>query len=427
VARQLVRDAAPLTRRALPLATALGLLYAAQGVPFGVAAEYLPVVLRKAHYGYAHIAALFWLQLPWQLKVVWATAADHPRLRARTRSIILALQLALAAAVATYAVAPFERAPVMWFVVTAVCALIASSQDVFVDAFAVRVLGEDERGFGNVAQVAGYRVGMLAGGAGLLLLVGSLGERATLLAVAAFVALASVGAFHSGGAATRLDAATGADAGGAPTSSRTARARVLGLVAHLREPAPRRVLLVAIAFKLGLHMAGSLIKPMAVDAGWSTRQIGAAVVTAGTIAGLVGAGAGGAVHRYLGEPRALRLAVLLQALACAPLAFVARAHAPLTATTAAIAAEHFASGLGTTVLFAALMSATRPRDAGLHYTILTSANALGIGVGGLAGGLVADRLGLVASFALATAVAALPMFLLSDWRETAERSRHEAV
>ena len=155
MARQLVRDAPSLTRRAAPLATALGLLYAAQGVPFGIAAEYLPVVLRKAHYGYAHIAALFWLQLPWQLKVVWATAADHPRLRARTRSVILALQLTLAVAVATYAVAPFERAPVMWFVVTAVCALIASSQDVFVDAFAVRVLGEDERGFGNVAQVAG--------------------------------------------------------------------------------------------------------------------------------------------------------------------------------------------------------------------------------------------------------------------------------
>ncbi len=425
MARQLVRDAPSLTRRAAPLATALGLLYAAQGVPFGIAAEYLPVVLRKAHYGYAHIAALFWLQLPWQLKVVWATAADHPRLRARTRSVILALQLTLAVAVATYAVAPFERAPVMWFVVTAVCALIASSQDVFVDAFAVRVLGEDERGFGNVAQVAGYRVGMLAGGAGLLLLVGSLGERTTLLAVAAFIALASVGAFHSGASAARAEATPRAE--DTPPSTRTAKQRVLGLLAHLGAPAPRRVLAVAIAFKLGLHMAGSLIKPMTVDAGWSTRQIGAAVVTAGTVAGLVGAGAGGAVHRYLGEPRALRVAVVLQALACAPLAFVARAHAPLTATTAAIAAEHFASGLGTTVLFAALMSATRPRDAGLHYTILTSANALGIGLGGLAGGLVADRLGLVTAFALATAVAALPMFLLSDWRQTAERSRHEAV
>ena len=64
-------------------------------------------------------------------------------------------------------------------------------------------------------------------------------------------------------------------------------------------------------------------------------------------------------------------------------------------TTIAISIEHFGSGLGTTVLFAALMSATRPADAGLHYTILTSANAMAIGVGGLVGGLIADRAGLL--------------------------------
>ena len=53
-------------------------------------------------------------------------------------------------------------------------------------------------------------------------------------------------------------------------------------------------------------------------------------------------------------------------------------YAPLGLTTFAIAAEHFGTGLGTTVLFAALMTATRPADAGLHYTILTSANALAL-------------------------------------------------
>lgn len=409
-------------RAPIALVASLGLLYAAQGVPFGIAAEYLPVALRKAHYGYAHIAALFWLQLPWQLKVLWATAADHPRLRARTRTILLALQLALAGAVASYAIAPFDRAPVAWLAITAVCALVASSQDVFVDAFAVRALREKERGAGNVAQVAGYRVGMLAGGAGLLLLVGAWGERATLLALAGAVALASVGAFASGARAGVTESGEATPDSAEPGA---ARARVMALLRHLRAPSPRKVLAIAIAFKLGLHMASSLIKPMAVDAGWSSRDIGAAVVTAGTVAGLVGAATGGAAHRVLGEPRALRLAVLLQALACAPLAAVAAAGAPRVATTLVIAAEHFASGLGTTVLFAALMSATRPRDAGLHYTILTSANALGIGLGGLAGGLVADRVGLPVTYAISAGVAIAPLALLTRWEALAEGSRAE--
>src|SRR4051794_15091682 len=72
---------------------ALGLLYMAQGIPFGFATEYLPVVLREQGYSYSAIAAVSWLQLPWQLKMVWAKAADHPRVRPRTRGIVLVLQL----------------------------------------------------------------------------------------------------------------------------------------------------------------------------------------------------------------------------------------------------------------------------------------------------------------------------------------------
>lgn len=120
---------------------------------------------------YAGIAALSWLQLPWQLEIFWAKAADHPALRARTRFVVLAMQLALTATVAAFALRPLRSAPTLWFVLTFVAAALAATQDVFVDAYAVRVLRPEERGFGNTAQVAGYRVGMLVGGAALLLVV----------------------------------------------------------------------------------------------------------------------------------------------------------------------------------------------------------------------------------------------------------------
>src|SRR5437868_11889075 len=82
--------------------SALALLYTAQGIPFGFATEYLPVVLREQGFGYAQIAAVGYLQLPWQLKVLWAKAADVPRLRARTRIVILVLQVALSVTVAGF-------------------------------------------------------------------------------------------------------------------------------------------------------------------------------------------------------------------------------------------------------------------------------------------------------------------------------------
>jgi hypothetical protein len=92
-------------------------------------------------------------------------------------------------------------------------------------------------------------------------------------------------------------------------------------------------------------------------------------------------------------------------------------------TTVAIAFEHFGSGLGTTVLFAALMTATRPADAGLHYTVLTSANALAIGVGGMLGGIFADLTGKLVTFVIAMVVCLLPAILLPRWDEAARASR----
>jgi predicted MFS family arabinose efflux permease len=387
----------------------------AQGIPFGFATEYLPVVLRQSGMSYSAIAGVFWLQLPWQLKIFWAKAADYPFLRQRTPWVVLTMQIGLTLTVASFALRPLHEAPLLWFTLTFVAATLAATQDIFVDAFAVRVLRPEERGYGNTAQVAGYRLGMLVGGAALLLLVGRLGEPTTLLLCATAVGLASVGAFVGSMQVS-------------PSSSNVEHALpdALGirrLARHAIGKDAWRVLGLALTFKLGLHMAGPLLKPMAVDYGWSKEQIGAAVVSVGSASALFGAAAGGLLHRVLREKRALVVALVVQALVCVPLIVVDRMHAPLGLTTFAIALEHFGTGLGTTVLFAALMSATRPADAGLHYTVLQSANALAIGLGGQFGALLADHLGKTATFIAATIVCLLPGVLLVRWDEAARASR----
>ena len=399
--------------RSLVVLLALGALYLAQGIPFGFAVEYLPVVLRESGMSYSAIGAVGWLQLPWQLKIFWAKAADQPALRRRSRVVILVMQLALTATVAAYALAPFRSAPLLWYGLTLVAASLAATQDVFVDAFAVRVLGAEDRGYGNTAQVAGYRLGILVGGAALLLLVGTLGERTTFLACAAVVALASVGAFF------------GSESTEEPANEKREESSlgIRALVRHLVGKEAWVVLALALTFKFGMHMAGGLLKPMAVDYGWTRHQIGAAMVTVGSASARAGSAVGGLLHRFAREKRALAIALVFQALVCAPLVLVDRLHAPLGLTTFAIGLEHFGSGLGTTVLFAALMTATRPADAGIHYTVLTSANALAIGVGSQLGMLSADVLGKSATFAIATVACLLPGFLLLRWDRAVEASR----
>ena len=405
---------------------ALACLYTAQGIPFGFAVDYLPVVLREQGYTYTAIAALSWLQLPWQLKVLWAKAADHPRVRPHARYVLLALQLVLALTVAAFALRPLRVAPGLWFALTALAAALAATQDIFVDAFAVRALREEDRGLGNTAQVGGYRVGMLLGGSALLLLVAHLGERATLLACAGVVAAASLGAF-----AGRREAASGAEpsepyreAAPREPTPEAPPSSLFAMLRHVLHGETWQVLVLAITFKLGLHMASVLLKPMAVDHGWTKERIGYAVVLFGSVGALVGTSVGGVMHRKLGETRALWSALVLQALGCLPLVAVELTGSHDRALlTGAILVEHFASGLGTTVLFAALMSATRPADAGLHYTTLTSANAVAIGVGGFLGGVVADAGGRLVAFLVAALVCLAPAVLLPSWTRAAAASR----
>jgi MFS transporter, PAT family, beta-lactamase induction signal transducer AmpG len=400
------------------LLVVLGLLYWAQGVPYGLAAEYMPVVLRKAGYSQTAIAALFWLQLPWQLKVLWARLGDHPALRPKTPAILRALQATCALLLCLCAFADLAVTPVLWFSATFCLALVAATQDIFVDALAVRSLAAEERGYGNIAQVAGYRLGILSGGAGLLLGAAALGTRQMLFVLAALVALS--GFFVSAARGSRTEqpapAITTKAAGAAP------RSRLAFILRHALQARARAVLAVAIVFKLGLHLASGLFKPMVVDAGWSNAEIGGAVVTVGTIASLVGAAAGGALHRWLSEPRALMAATVLQTMACAPLIAVARLGAPHMLTTGCLAVEHFASGAGTTVLFAALMTATRKDDAALHYTVLSAANGLGLGLGGLVGAQLADHWGRPLAFGAATLLCLWPLWFLRRWNEAAAAS-----
>ena len=132
---------------------ALAFLYTAQGIPFGFATEYLPVVLREQGYSYAGIAALSWLQLPWQLKVSVGEGRGFPAYGRERAASILALQMALTACVAGFAIRPLAQAAARWFALTAIAAALAATQDVFVDAFAVRVLRPER------ARVRQHRAG----------------------------------------------------------------------------------------------------------------------------------------------------------------------------------------------------------------------------------------------------------------------------
>ena len=71
--------------------------------------------------------------------------------------------------------------------IAVVVAFFSASQDIVIDAFRVELLDDNEQGAGAAATQVGYRIGMLASGAGALYLASAFGWRGAYMVMAALV------------------------------------------------------------------------------------------------------------------------------------------------------------------------------------------------------------------------------------------------
>ena len=140
-------------------------LYFAQGLPFGLFTQALPVMMRQQGYSLESIGLSNLLALPWVLKFLWAPWID--RISGPRRRVIVPLNVVAAGLLAALAVvSPGAMVPLI--VTVFLCNLAAATQDIATDALAVESLPPAERGIGNGVQVAGYRLGMVLGGGALV-------------------------------------------------------------------------------------------------------------------------------------------------------------------------------------------------------------------------------------------------------------------
>ncbi|MEO1366614.1 MAG: MFS transporter, partial [Acidobacteriota bacterium] len=144
----------------------LSLLYFVQGLPYGFQATAFPVYMRQEGVSLVGIGLASALSLPWLFKVVWGPWVDRfgSERFGRRRSWIVPLQVALAVACAVAAAVEPEGGLMTLLALVLMMNVCASTLDVAVDGLAVDVLDEHELGYGNIAQVVGYKVGMLTGG-----------------------------------------------------------------------------------------------------------------------------------------------------------------------------------------------------------------------------------------------------------------------
>jgi PAT family beta-lactamase induction signal transducer AmpG len=374
-------------------------LYFAQGVPFGLFSQAVPVVLRQANTSLAVIGLSSLLAAPWGLKFLWAPWLDEaPPWGTRRKGWLIPIQIfAVLAMVGLALVDPWSQTGALMAVVLLVNFLNAS-QDVPTDGLAVDILSEQERGIGNGIQVGGYRLGMLMGGGAALLLIHTFGWTAGLLACAASLVVAMIPILLV------RETSIVEDREASTASFHGLRRHFDVLWSFLKAPGIMRAVFVISVFKVGDALGGGMIRPMLVDRGFTMQDIGEIVGGVGFTASMVGTAIGAIVADRLPRRLALLVGVAFQTVGAGIYVLILTGATDRPMVAGVIATENLLGSIATVVLFTCMMDWARKEHSGSDYTLLASVVVLATGIGGLLSGVTAQQFGYAGHHAFAAAV-----------------------
>jgi PAT family beta-lactamase induction signal transducer AmpG len=384
------------------------------GLPFLLILGTLAVRLREAGISVETIGLFSYLALAYSLKFLWSPIVDAfdipvlSRLVGRRRAWMIACQVLVAAALIGSGLTDPAHAVVWTAVFTAIAAFGAATQDVVVDGWRIDAAPDEMQGIMAAAYQLGYRIALLAAGAGALYVAEFVDWRAAYFSMAALMGVGVVASLLSPVVDRAPDAARGVKA--RFDFAEAVKAPLLDLYARKASALIPILLLVAL-YRVSDFLAGVMSNPLYVDLGFSKAQIASVAKIYGVWVGIIGAFVGGWLIARIGIYRTMLLGACGQAISHGVFAWLATQGASVEALVFAISADNFAQSFSGTVLIAYMSSLTGAGFSATQYALLSSLYALpGKLVAGVSGFMVAAW-GYPVFFAM-TAAIALPVLLL---------------
>jgi PAT family beta-lactamase induction signal transducer AmpG len=364
------------------------ILYFSEGFPFGIVSETVNLYLAFAKVDLTTIGLISSVGLIWTLKFFWAPVIDAVgtyRMWIFGALILLSLSLAVLGSVEP-ASAPFWGALIVFVFASA-------TQDIAIDALAIRVTPHELLGLVNSARVAAFRGAMIVAGGGVALLADRIGWRAAFFSAACVPLLVLV-----------LTAVT------APSESGIGEQRenpLRALITWLGRPGSLMLLAVILLYRLGDNALTPMIRPYWVARGFSATEVGNVTTTLGMVCTILGAIAGGAFVTRFGVFRGLLVLGVVQMLSNIAYALVAMTNAGRPALYGAAVIETFCGGLGTAAFLSFLMFICDRDNAATEYAMLSALFAVARTFAFAVSGYFATDLG-YANYYWLTAALALP-------------------
>ncbi len=395
-------------------------LYFAQGIPYVVVMTLSVVMYKNLGVSNTEIALYTsWLYLPWVIKPLWSPLVD---LLGTKRRWIVGMQLLVGAAFAAVALTLPGPDFLRWsLLVFWLMAFASATHDIAADGYYMLALEQHTQAAFVGVRSTFYRLAMIAGQGGLVVLAGTLTERIGNPAGAWSIVFGLLAAAFVLAAALHLWALPQpAIDRPAPRSGTMWVDFAAVFKAFFRQPDIARVLAFLLLYRFAEAQLLKLVTPFLLDPreagglGLKTQEVGIAYGTVGVIALTVGGLLGGWVISCGGLKRLLWPLVI--AMHLPNLIFVllaATQPTSLALISAAIAVEQFGYGFGFTAYMVYMLMIASARDnphQTAHYALCTGFMALGMMLPGMAAGWLQEQLGYVRFFAW-VCLATVPSFV----------------
>jgi MFS transporter, PAT family, beta-lactamase induction signal transducer AmpG len=364
------------------------------GLPFLLIFGTLSAWLREAHITRTAIGLMSYAGLGYAIKFLWAPVLDQVRLPfldaalGKRRAWTLVSQIMVAAMLIAISFCDPQATLMPLAALAVALCFAAATQDISVDAWRIEAAGVTEQGAMAAAYQLGYRLAILASGAGALYIAQYRSWQIAYLTMAALMTIGVAATLLSPRVEEKPRTETQGDPRGIywlyhaiiePFIDFFSRHRYEGLL----------ILALIGLYRVPDFVMGVMANPLYIDLGFSLATIATIVKLFGVGMTILGAIAGGVSVARFGILKSLLIGALAIFAGNLTFAWLATQGNQDSALAIAISASNFASGFAGTALVAYMSSLTNRAFTATQYALFSSFYALpGKLLGGQSGALV---------------------------------------
>jgi PAT family beta-lactamase induction signal transducer AmpG len=414
------------------------------GLPFLLVFSTLSAWLRDEGVERTVIGFFSWVGVIYSIKVFWAPVIDRlpipvlTRFLGKRRSWMLLAQIGIALGLAGMASLDSHTQLQLFALFAVGVAFCSATQDVVIDAFRIETADARYQGAMAAAYVLGYRIALLAAGAGAFYIAeysnwnSAYSVMAAAMSVGILTTLTLREPEHRRVESARkvegrLESALGVS-GRASFWQRTMAAVTDAVLSPFVEFFSRNgrtgllILLLIAVYKMSDITMGVMANPFYLDLGFSKKDIAEISKVFGFFMTIAGAALGGVLVVRYGVMRPLLLGSVMVVATNLLFAVLALSEPSKLLLAAVISADNLSGGLATSVFIAYLSGLTSTAYTATQYALFSSLMTLPAQFLGGFAGLVVDHYGYYIFFIYASAVGlpaiSLVLLLISRERRT---------